>query len=797
MKRTHLIHLAALMLLAAGCNLNQIPEVIPATETPTETPVPPTATIVPTPTIAPEIILSQGDSYLRNGYFADAAVTYKTLVEQSGAAPTDGAAAAYGMGQAAVREGLYSEAVAALTTFIDAHGQDERIAQARYLRGDAYLGLSRWSDAIADFEAYLALRPGLIDSYAYERIGDAQIALGQTDAALASYGRAASASRGADALLTLRERVAQVNASAARTAEAVAQYDAILSASQDAAYRAKIAFLAAQTVLESGDTQGGLVRMNQVFGSFPAQPEAYRAMSILLQNGVQLEPMARGIVNFNFGDYPAALEAFNDFTEAHINVGDIPARVYLLLGRTYREIGSSDAALTAFQTIIDQYPTDTLFGAALLEQGNTRFLQGDYSAAIELYMQMVDLYYYLPEAPEALWRAGYIYSIEGQAEQARAVFERLADNYPQSSQMRDGLFLAASSAYNAGLFDVAERYYAELSVKTSGEQQATAYYWVGRLALRRGDQRTASQAFALATQAAPDSYFAARAADVVNGIEPFTSTQQVNFQFDDAGDAAAAEDWLRETFGITQEGSLAQLSPELASDSHLVRGRELWDVAEYPEAFSEFETLIVMNQADPLACYQLAVFFREIGAYSSSITAAAYVIRNAQVSTLEAPAYLARMRFPVYYLDVVQEVSEQFEIDPLLVLVLIRQESLFNTYADGSAGGKGLMQLTSGTGDYIASELGWTDYYAADLYRPYTGIEFGAYSLSLQLQRFGGSTAAALAAYNADAGRAQRWLDLSGGDPDQLMTAIDADDTRLYVQNLYNNYNIYRTLYGG
>ena len=55
----------------------------------------------------------------------------------------------------------------------------------------------------------------------------------------------------------------------------------------------------------------------------------------------------------------------------------------------------------------------------------------------------------------------------------------------------------------------------------------------------------------------------------------------------------------------------------------------------------------------------------------------------------------------------------------------------------------------------------------------------------------------ALAAYNAGPGRAEAWLELSGDDPDQFMTAIDLDSTRAYVESIYSYYNIYRVLYGG
>lgn len=793
MTRTRLIPLAAL-LLVAGCNLNeQPPTYVIVTSAPTEPP--PTATIAPTPTVEPAVILRLGDRYLLNGHFENAAAVYQTLVNQPGTPPDDVAAAAYGLGQAAVREGLFSEAVEALTTFIDQFPQDERYAQAHYLRGDAYLGLSQWSEAISDFQTYLSRRPGLVDSYAYERIGDAQLALGQMDAALTSYGQAADASRVLVPQLALRERVAQVYANAERPNDAVAQYDAILEVAQNAPYRASIALAAAQTLMDSGDTQNGLVRMMQVFTNYPDRPEAYQAMTVLLDHNVAVDDLQRGKVAYSYGDYQAAIEALNDFASAN-TLDEIPAELNLMLGRAYREVGSTQAALTAFQTIIDHYPTDELFGEALLEQGRTRFLNNDNAGAIEQYMHIADTYNYLPAAPEALWRAGYLYSTEEQGQQARAVFERLADTYPDTTQAKDGLFLAASIAYNADDLTSAERYYGEISVKTTGEDQATGYFWVGRLALQRGDQKTAAQAFAKAVESAPDSYFAARSKDIIEDKQPFTPPAQTRFQFDDAAEISAAEDWIRTTYNITQEGALWQMSPELQADPRLVRGRELWDLAAFDEAIAEFDDLVDANRENPLASYQLAIYFRGIGAYYSSVVAASYVIRNAQIGTLEAPPYIARMRYPAYYLDIVQDVSQRRDIDPLLMLSLIRHESLFDTYASGGAGEKGMMQVIPSTAEYIAGQLNWSNYQHTDLYRPYAGIEFGAYYLAEQLQRFDGNAAVALSGYNAGPGRAINWLEVSGGDPDQFMTAIDIDSTRLYVQTIYGYYNIYRELYG-
>ena len=787
------------LFIVSACNLNPQNGPTPtSTATATATPVPsPTAmdTPAPTPTTAPALVLQVADNYLLNGYFENAVSTYDVLLNQN--APADYAAsAAFRLGQAALREGLFSNAVDSLNTFISTYPQDSRLAQAYFLRGDGYLGLSRWSEAIADLQLYLTMRPGLIDSYVYERIGDAQLALGQTDSALSSYDLALQAKRSLAPQLALRERVAQVYINLGRTADAVAQYDAILDAAQNRPYRASMDFAAAQALLSGGETKAGLDRMQLVFDSYSDLPQAYDAMKVLLDNGRELDDFAVGQVSFAYGDYDRALDAFDAYSSEH-PLADIPAALYLMLGRAYREVGNSAAAVTAFQTLIEQYPQDPAFGEALLEQGRTKFLAGDIPGAIAQYLSIADTYDYLNDtAAEALWRAGYLYGTNDNPLQARETFERLASAYPDSDQARSGLFLAASAAVNLGEPARAEQYFSRVAATSSGESQAEAYLWVGRLALQRGDTRTADETLRLAIQSSPDSYFSARAQDLEQNRAPFAQPERYRFQFDDTAELASAEDWLRQTFKIDQTGALWPLSPALEADPNLIRGEELWTVGAYDDADTEFDDLTQHYASDGLASYQLAIHLRSIAAYRASIFAAANIIKTAGIATLDAPPYIARMRYPIYYLDVVMDVAQRWKIDPLLMFAMIRLESLFSTNATASAGEKGLMQVVPSTAEFIANQLNWPNYQPTDLFRPYVGITFGSYYLDEQLTRFDNNVPAALAGYNAGPGRASDWLALSGGDPDLFMTSITIDSTRQYVQLLYGFYNIYRELYG-
>ena len=807
----------ACILVASACNFRRLDPALPTpdaaniiyvTATPRPRPMQPAATArpdeatqaaPPTPAIDAEEQLRLGDALTRNGYLEDAAGIYRALLNYGDAlsAPLR-AEARFRFGQVALRAGYFEQALDAFTLFIDEFADASQLAQAYFLRADAGLGLSRWAAAIADLEQYLRLRPGLIDSYVYERIADAQIALSQTDAALGNYERAVGAKRSKVPLLILREKLAQILISLGRHAEAVAQYDAILSVARNVPYRANISLTAAQVTLNSVDAETGLARMQAIVENYPGTAAAWGAQDQLSRHGQAADGFQRGRAAFIAGDYQAAIEAFNQFTAAAETTA-IPAELFLLLGRAYRQIGNFEAASVAFQTVIDRYPQDPVFGDALLERGRTRFLAGDNPAAIEIYLSLADEYDQLAAAAgEALWRAGYLYGTSGQTARSREIFVRLAERYPEHELTINGLFIAASAAVRDEEWAVAESLYQRIAALTTGDDRAAATLWIGRIALMRGDESAASEAFGQAITAAPDSYFAARAADFRVGRRPFRPSDNYRFAFDDDADRKLAEDWLRRNFAIEEADDLWRLPATLDGDPRMIRGRELLAVSAFNEAFIEFEDLVddARDTGDALSSYRLATHLRDLGAYRESIIAAADVIIASGQGTLEAPAYIARLRFPAYYIDVIKPAADEGAIDPLLMLSLIRQESLFNTYATAGAGEKGLMQVIPSTAKYIAEKLQWRDYQHSDLFRPYAGVAFGAFYINEQLELFDQNPVVALAAYNAGPGRAYDWNALSGGDPDLFMTTITIDSTRHYVQFIYRNFNIYRALYG-
>jgi soluble lytic murein transglycosylase len=198
---------------------------------------------------------------------------------------------------------------------------------------------------------------------------------------------------------------------------------------------------------------------------------------------------------------------------------------------------------------------------------------------------------------------------------------------------------------------------------------------------------------------------------------------------------------------------------------------------------------------DALLSYQLALYFRDIGLYRSSILAAVTVLNLSGQTVFEAPRFMGQLAYPTYYADLILPLAERYDFDPRLQFSLVRQESLFESFARSGAAAQGLSQVIPDTGAYIANLLNWPNFVNEDLYKPYVGLNFGAFYLSQQLNTFDDHVHAALAAYNGGPGNAARWYDQAEGDLDLFVETVNFPETRLYIERIFVGFVIYDYLY--
>ena len=218
------------------------------------------------------------------------------------------------------------------------------------------------------------------------------------------------------------------------------------------------------------------------------------------------------------------------------------------------------------------------------------------------------------------------------------------------------------------------------------------------------------------------------------------------------------------------------------------------------DARLEFEDLRNSINDDPVLTYRLANYLLDIGLYRSGIFAARQVLtlagKNDNPSSLLAPAYFNHVRYGLYYNDLIIPAAQANGLDPLFLFSVIRQESLFESFAGSTQGAIGLMQIIPSTGASIASSLNLqTNYGSDELYLPEISIKFGANYLASNRRLFNGDLYMALAAYDAGPGNAYQWSKLSGNDPDLFLETIRYAEPRQYIQSIYEIYAIYHTLY--
>jgi soluble lytic murein transglycosylase len=155
-----------------------------------------------------------------------------------------------------------------------------------------------------------------------------------------------------------------------------------------------------------------------------------------------------------------------------------------------------------------------------------------------------------------------------------------------------------------------------------------------------------------------------------------------------------------------------------------------------------------------------------------------------------------QLRYPLAFWETVRRASEAQGVDPLLVVALIRQESMFDPTARSPADARGLMQLLPSTAEGVATASDPPLNYS-DLNDPDINVELGTRYLRTLLTRFGADPLKAVAAYNGGETAVAKWQRQFGDLPDdEFVESITYRETRDYVKRVVANYRVYQRQYG-
>ncbi|WP_413288366.1 transglycosylase SLT domain-containing protein [Bdellovibrio sp. HCB337] len=188
---------------------------------------------------------------------------------------------------------------------------------------------------------------------------------------------------------------------------------------------------------------------------------------------------------------------------------------------------------------------------------------------------------------------------------------------------------------------------------------------------------------------------------------------------------------------------------------------EMWLMGEEKNAWKRFKTLtkagwlleaqsevaLLPTTKNPWLEYHLAKFMSKSFQFPTAIRwmAEAMDLEN----SLRSPETLSYV-YPKAFSPWVEGEAKKYNLNPILVRSLIRQESAFGIRAQSTANAQGLMQLIPSTAQDVARRLGMKKLeFPEDVFRPEINIPLGTFYISSMIDQFAGNVPFALGAYNA------------------------------------------------
>jgi soluble lytic murein transglycosylase len=341
-----------------------------------------------------------------------------------------------------------------------------------------------------------------------------------------------------------------------------------------------------------------------------------------------------------------------------------------------------------------------------------------------------------PDAAEALFQIGRAFSQDRQFADAVPYFQRVIDTFPETQQARDALLQLASALARLGKNDEAiARYQSYIDKYPDGDKLDRAY---------------------------------------LNIVDVYR----------DAGDDAKALEWCQRI-----ETAFAGRTPEalaIFDKAKIYASRGEWQ--------NEFAALEDLNGRDDLGGAS-----QPGGTTSSEIAGMRRLAirQRAQSGTSALPAAPPeRTHDPLQFTEIVVRRSSASQLDPRLVVAIMRQESNFDPQVRSNAAARGMMQFTHPQAIKIARELGWTYFTDDELYSPENSIALAVRYLADLNTMFPDQAEAVVASYNGGEDNVKRWMTRSKSeDPERYVPEFVFGQTKDYVRRVMANYRVYQQLY--
>lgn len=441
-------------------------------------------------------------------------------------------------------------------------------------------------------------------------------------------------------------------------------------------------------------------------------------------------------------------------------------------GRGLQLGGSTVEAKVAYKQLIQTFPDSEEIGLALMRVAR---LSNDREALPYLDRIIAS---YPEQAPEALLDKAKLLDRLGSKESATQARQSLLNQYPSSDSAAELRYLTAQGLGKVGKYQEAWKW-AEQVVKENpqSEYAPAAGFWVGKWAqaLDRGSK--AQEAFEYTISNYPQSYYAWRSAVYLNwDVGDFTTVRQLSPVVEKLNDRLvppAGSETLKELYAIGQDrDAWTQWQVEFTNrmepsfDEQLTDGMMRMGVGDTLDGIYMLANLADRETPEDRAKYE---------------------------AIAQQPAYWETL-YPFPYFELILDWSQKRQINPLMTISLIRQESRFIPTIRSSADAMGLMQVLPETGQWIAQHANEPP--PKNLNDPNDNIRLGTLYLDFTHDEYNDNSLFAIASYNAGPTSVSEWKQRFGfNDPDVFASKIPFPETNDYISSVFGNYWNYLRLY--
>ncbi|HVM95044.1 MAG TPA: transglycosylase SLT domain-containing protein [Candidatus Acidoferrales bacterium] len=461
-------------------------------------------------------------------------------------------------------------------------------------------------------------------------------------------------------------------------------------------------------------------------------------------------------------DYDAAEASANQLRD---NPGDTdPALIVRLLGEAEYGAGKLEPALKTLWTVADRYPDSPEAPQALARLGTILWNRDRDVAARRIFVEFMHRYARHEKADEVQYAIARIDQKAGRPQDAIDEYATLVDDYPTSKLATEARWRIGWIHYRNDRWSAAAAAFARIH-----DGGTSSMYWRAR-ALEHGNATEARRLYRSILTTEPDGYYALWAQRRLDGK---------------AGP-------LRLTATAPSELPPSTLDPgPFAESFHRPRAEELRAAGRLTLARRELAAIQSAHGDDQAALRFLIATYPSVDGQA----AAAHLAQRLEGNVL-SPLELDRLKYPLAYWSTVRQHADAALVDALLVVAIMRQESLFDPEARSTADARGLMQLLPSTAKRLSAAEGSSGD-DIDLYDPDINIDLGVRYLRSLDDRFGSDPLKVIAAYNGGESAVAKWqhenADLDG---DELVESIGYRETRDYVKRVLANYRKYERLYG-